>query len=717
MPIFAAAVFTSAFLLFWVQPLYSKMVLPLLGGAPAVWNTAMMFFQLVLLAGYGYAHLLTTKVPRLRWQIAIHGVVVLGALLFLPLAVPTDAVPPTAGTPIFWLVGLLAVTLGWPFFALSASAPLLQAWFGRSGHARANDPYFLYAASNCGSLLALLAFPLLLEPELTLAGQSHAWLYLYIAMLLILALAAAMLWRADKPVAVSEPVAPAMHIPWRERMIWIALAFVPSSLLLGVTTYITTDIASAPLFWVLPLALYLLSFIIAFARQSWLDREVLLKAQGIGILAVSILLVLVLAFQRGGSVMLIVSVHLLTLLLTAIVCHAELARRRPDVGGLTTFYFCMSVGGALGGIFNALIAPLIFSSDYEYYLILIAACLLRGPAGRFTIRDAVLPLLLGVAAALVAWMAVDSKLLNLGGRMMLLLPCALVLYSFAASPYRFALGVGAVLAGVYLVAGSTNVIHTERSFFGISKVTKVEGGARVALIHGTTMHGTEFVDPKRWGKPIAYYALTGPIGQAMTRMKPHPDVAAIGLGTGALACYRNPGERWTFFEIDSTMERIARTYFHYLSRCGEGVKMVFGDGRLSLKAAPDRSYDLLFIDAFSSDSVPAHLLTGEAMRLYLNKLKPGGVILINISNEYLYLAPVVGNVAGSVGAVARHQLYYPTTDLKPQGASASEWVAIAATDADLAFLNPEPRWKKLAAEPGVRPWSDDFSNIFRAIRW
>ena len=359
--IFGGAIFVSAFLLFWLQPLFSKMVLPLLGGSPSVWNTAMMFFQLVLLAGYGYAHLLTHGIAKLRWQLAIHGAVVAGGLAFLPFAVSRGLVPPTSGSPIPWLFGLLAVSVGWPFFALSASAPLLQAWFARSGHRLSGDPYFLYAASNSGSLLALLAFPILLEPELTLAGQSMAWAIGYGVLFLALIAAGILLLRSGAATATQEAAAaPVAATTWRQRLTWIVLAFVPSSLLLGVTTYITTDIASAPLLWVVPLALYLLSFIVAFAHRAWLKPEWTLKAQAIGILVVAILVTLVLLFERGGSVLLVASVHLLTFFVTAVVCHTELARRRPGVEGLTEFYFCMSIGGALGGIFNALVAPLIF---------------------------------------------------------------------------------------------------------------------------------------------------------------------------------------------------------------------------------------------------------------------------------------------------------------------------------------------------------------------
>ncbi|HEX4271406.1 MAG TPA: hypothetical protein VHZ32_08465, partial [Rhizomicrobium sp.] len=560
--VFTTAIFTSAFLLFWVQPLFSKMVLPLLGGSSSVWNTAMMFFQLMLLAGYGYAHLLTGRIARLRWQVLIHGAVVAGGLIFLPFAVSRSLAPPAGIPPALWLVGVLAGSVGWPFFALSASAPLLQSWFSRSGHRQGGDPYFLYAASNLGSLLALLSFPILLEPELTLAGQARAWTFGYGALLFILMVAGALVLGADKNAVAAPPAKAPAAAGWRERLIWIALAFVPSSLLLGVTTYITTDIASAPLLWVVPLALYLLSFIIAFARRSPLPLQWTLKAQIAGLLAVTILVMLGLVFDRGASAPLVACVHLLTFFVTAVICHTELARRRPAAEGLTAFYFCMSIGGAAGGIFNALVAPVIFPDDYEYYLALVAACALRsvmaGAPRGLSARDALYPLALALVVAAVAYHSIDARPMGLTGRLVFLVPCALALYSFAERPFRLALGVAAVLGSVLLVRGSVHVLDTERSFFGINKVRLIEDGRKIALIHGTTMHGTEFTDPRLRREPLAYYARSGPVGQMLALAGPRRQVAAIGLGTGALACYQKPDENWTFFEIDAAVEKIAR---------------------------------------------------------------------------------------------------------------------------------------------------------------
>ncbi len=606
--LFGAASFLSAFLLFWVQPLYSKMILPLLGGSPSVWNTAMMFFQLMLLAGYGYAHFLTRWGASLRWQVGIHGAVLAFGLLFLPLAVSPSLAPPTGSTPIYWLVGLFAVSVGWPFFALSASAPLLQAWFARNRHRFSSDPYFLYSASNFGSLLALLSFPVLLEPRMALAGQSNAWTLGYECLLALFVIVGLFRLMDHEParhvpiVARSiSPAAPGLN----QRLTWVALAFVPSSLLLGVTTYITTDIASVPLLWIVPLALYLMSFIVAFARNSISPAAWTLKLQAIAVVVVATLLMLLLIFGMRGSVILVMGAHLLAFAATALVCHIELARRRPAAENLTSFYFCMSIGGAAGGVFNALVAPLIFSSDYEYYLALIAACALRSLAGNahkpFSIFDMLGPLLLAIAVAAMAYGVFHADRLGLVGRLVCVIPCAVALYSFADRPLRFALGVAAVMGTTLVVHDSVGVLATERNFFGINKVKLSDDGRETALIHGTTMHGTEFTDPALQREPLAYYARSGPVGQIFALSAPRPNVAVIGLGAGALACYRRPGDSWTFFEIDSAVEQIARDtrYFHYLADCGGNSRVVIGDGRLSLKRIPDAQYDLIVIDAFS----------------------------------------------------------------------------------------------------------------------
>ena len=503
----------------------------------------------------------------------------------------------------------------------------------------------------------------------------------------------------------------------------MALAFVPSSLLLGVTTHITTDVASAPLLWVVPLALYLLSFVIAFSRRPLVKPEWTLKAQAVGMLAVAILALLNLMFSLSGNVAFVGLTHLSTFFVTAVVCHTELARRRPGVDGITAFYFCMSIGGAAGGIFNALVAPVIFSSAYEYYLMLVAACALRYFMTRtalpFTRRDVVFPALLAVLIAVVSYYSVEKDPPSLLIRALVLIPCGLALYSFSERPFRFALGLAAVLGSAVIVQGSLDVLLQERSFFGVNRVKIVDQGSKMALIHGTTMHGTEFVDARLRRQPLAYYSRLGPVGQVFAAREAPRSVAVIGLGAGALACYRQPGASWTFYEIDGVVERIARDtrYFHYLEDCGRDTKIILGDGRLSLKQALDRRYDMIIIDAFSSDAVPMHLLTTEALSLYLQKLTDHGTIMFNVSNLHLRLAPAVAALAEGVGVVGRHQLYLPSPDDVARGASGSDWIVIARRQQDLAFLDEDVRWEPLVAAAGAKPWSDDFSNIVSAINW
>ena len=718
---FATAIFSSAFLLFWVQPLYSKMVLPLLGGSPSVWNTAMMFFQLTLLAGYGYVHLLTHRVAKLHWQVMIHCIVVIGGMCFLPFAVSPALHPPAGDSPVAWLVSVLAISVGWPFFALSTSAPLLQAWFARGDHRLSGDPYFLYAASNLGSLMALVSFPVLLEPRLRLVTQSELWAIGYGLLFLILVSAGIQSSRGAYKPAVSDDTTPVRSAGWRQRLTWIALAFVPSSLLLGVTTHITTDIASVPLFWVLPLALYLLSFVIAFSPRTLLKPEWTLKSQAACILVIVILAVMELVFRKTGPVLITAGANLLTFFITSVICHTELAKRRPAVQGLTEFYLCMSIGGAAGGVFNAIVAPVVFSVDYEYYLALVAACALRAFVGdqeKIGARDIVYPILVGVAVALIAYFLIDSESVGMAWRIAILLPCALVIYSFSTRPLRFSLGVAAVTCAALAVQGTVNVVTVERNFFGINKVKVIDDGRKMALIHGTTMHGVQFTDPRLWRTPLAYFARSGPVGQTLSLAGPRPNVAVVGLGTGALACYRKPGEHWTFFEIDGAVEKLARDvrYFHYLSECGGDTRVVLSDGRLSLNAVSDRKFDLVIVDAFSSDSIPMHLFTKQAVELYLRKLKPGGILLFHISNLYLDLAPVLTTIVQSAGAVGLHQLYAPSPSEMAAGASGSEWMVIAANKDDLAFLAGERRWHRPVAGGGA-PWTDDFSNIFQAIKW
>jgi hypothetical protein len=718
LPLFAITLFVSALLLFWVQPMFSRMVLPTLGGSPAVWNTAMVFFQTALLAGYLYAHLVSRWLG-LRRQVALHLALLTVAALTLPIAIGGDWAPPTEGTPVLWLIALLAWCLGLPFLVVSATAPLLQKWFAASGHPAGRDPYFLYGASNLGSMLALLGYPLLLEPLLTLDRQNQAWTLGYAGLAVLVALCGLAVWRRPAGRAAAGAAAAAADdasVGWRERLHWLALAFAPSSLLLAVTAYITTDLASVPLLWVVPLSLYLLTFVIVFARRPLLRHAWMVKAQPF------ILIPLALVFDQSAAFWLVLPLHLAAFFVTAMVCHGELARRRPATSHLTEFYLWMAFGGMLGGVFNALLAPIAFDWVLEYPLALVLACLLRprldqGRGGR--LGTLALPLLVLLLMLLqVQWRRLGLPDLGVVGPLALLVPIAMLLYSFALRPLRFGLGVAAVLSAALLAGEANPVEGRARSFFGVYTIRHDPAGYRF-LEHGTTVHGAQHTDPVARREPLTYFHRAGPLGQIFASLADRPPrtVGAVGLGVGTVACYRRPGQHWTFFEIDPLVEQIARDrrYFHYLADCAPAAEVVLGDARRSLQTVPGR-YDLLILDAFSSDAIPVHLLTREAFALYRARLAPGGVIALHISNRNLDLAPVVAALLADAGLVGRIQTQAPALEAQRAYRNAATWVAIARREDDLGALADDRRWQPLPAGP-AEPWSDDFSNLIGALRW
>jgi hypothetical protein len=719
LPLFAITLFVSALLLFWVQPMFSRMVLPTLGGSPAVWNTAMVFFQTALLGGYLYAHLVSRRLG-LRRQVALHLALLTVASLTLPIAIGPDWTPPTEGTPVLWLIALLAWCLGLPFLVVSSTAPLLQKWFAASGHPAGHDPYFLYGASNLGSMLALLGYPLLLEPVLTLERQNEAWASGYAMLALLVAACGLAVWRRPRAGDASHEslAAPDTRtIGWAQRLHWLALAFAPSSLLLAVTAYITTDLASVPLLWVVPLSLYLLTFVIVFARRPVLRHAWMIKAQPF------IVIPLVLVFTQSAAFWLVLPLHLAAFFVTAMVCHGELAKRRPATSHLTEFYLWMAFGGMLGGVFNALLAPIAFDWVLEYPLALVIACLLRP---RLDHRRGGLPANLAMPLIVlllmllqVQWRRLGLPDLGAGGALALLVPVAMLLYGFAARPLRFGLGVAAVLS-VALLAGEPNQVQARaRSFFGVYTIRHDPAGYHF-LVHGTTVHGAQHTDPARRSEPLTYFHREGPLGQIFEALEDHPphSVGAVGLGIGTVACYRGPGQHWTFFEIDPLVERIARNrrYFHYLEDCAPEAPVVLGDARRSLQEVSSGQYDLMILDAFSSDAIPVHLLTREAFALYLDKLAPGGLIALHISNRNLDLAPVVATLLADAGLAGRIQTQVPPLEAQRAYRNAATWVAIARSEAELGALAGDPRWHRMPAA-SAQPWTDDFSNLIGALRW
>ncbi len=731
--LFVAASFLSAFLLFLIQPMIGKMILPRFGGVPAVWNTCQVFFQFALLAGYGYAHLSVVRLG-VRNQVMVHAGLLLLPLLALPIALPAGAGWSGEGTPIPVLLALLAVAVGLPFFVVSTTAPLLQRWYAETGEASAGDPYFLYAASNLGSLAALLGYPLAVEPNFTLAEQGRLWAagFGLLAVLLVSCIltvrGAGGQAHAGSPAAKGEAT-PSAPIPWRTRLHWVALAFVPSSLLLGVTTYVTTDLTPMPLLWVVPLALYLLSFVLVFLRLP--DSVCVVMSWAMpALLLVQFATPLKLSWANFG-------LHLLFFFAAAMVLHGELARRRPPAARLTEFYLWMSVGGVLGGVMNGLLAPVLLDGFYEYRFAIVLACLLAPSPWPGTRREANWADV-GLAAAL----GVVAALVYIGEKSPVSVWPVLGCAALIRHPARFGLGVAALfMAQTLYVPVNLETIYQSRNFFGVTRVVHNSDVNANLLYHGSTLHGAQerHDNPARRRLPRGYFFPTGPIGQVFTMMQQRghrPPAAVIGLGTGSLAAYGQKDQEMTYFEIDPDVVAVARNpdYFSYLADSEAKVRVVLGDARLTLAREEPGRFGLIVIDAFTSDAIPAHLLTVEALDVYLDKLTPDGLIAFHISNNYLDLQRVIGGLAGSRGLTA----FVQNDDaLAPQeeklGKFGSHWVLVGRSPtAFRVLLDPageqEPstvklfaplvsRWKPLPASSADPVWTDDHSSILSVLKF
>jgi spermidine synthase len=717
--VYTGAIFLSAALLFAVQPMFTKMVLPRFGGSPSVWSVAMVFFQGVLLVGYAYADFLTRFV-RGRWALAVHLCVMLGGAVFVPLSIANGWGLPPADHEEFFLLGMFAVSLGFPFFALSANGPLLQAWFARSGLAQAENPYFLYAASNIGSLLALFAYPLLAEPFSTLSFQNAVWRYGYYLLIVLIALCGSLVFFNQDNDAVVAPTQATEAAPSLRRMAyWVALAFVPSALMIAVTTHITTDIAAAPFLWVLPLSLYLISFILVFSQRSYIAQATWMKAQPV-LLA---LIVLTLALDIRTWLIVDVGLHLLTFFVTAMICHGLIAATRPQASYLTRFYFCMSLGGVLGGIFSGLIAPNVFSWIAEYPILIVGAALARPglswPTGRqagLLIGFVVLVLLASLPGFREGFTILPPANWIVWGVALLLIASALFLSS---SPLRLAV----LFAAAFIVtrAYPPNVRHLEtvRSFFGVHKIEVTEDGRFRVLRHGMELHGAQRLTTDD-GKPVTgrpvlstYYHPDSPIAEAIDAVQDKKNgparIAVIGLGTGSIACLARPQDKLDYYEIDADVIRIARdpARFTFLRDCKPDTHIALGDARLTLGNATGVRYDVIVVDAFSSDSIPVHLLTREALRIYLSHLNPDGIILTHISNNHLDLSEVVAATAASEGLIARIYDEDEIPNLDPM-IKFSTVMVLARNDKSLGLLQD---WDVEKPTPGQAPWSDDFSSL------
>jgi hypothetical protein len=717
---FTTAIFLSAALLFAVQPMFTKMVLPQLGGSPAVWSVAIVFFQAALLLGYAYAHLLTRYAPA-RLSPFIHVAVMAAAALTLPLAIAAGwGRPPNQGEAL-WLIGLFAVSIGLPFFALSANAPLLQAWFARSDHPRAKDPYFLYAASNIGSILALLSYPFVVEPFTRLGQQTGAWSIGFLALIVLIGACGVLSWRSGglaRDIAVADEAG--ARPTWRDAATWMGLAAVPSGLLIAVTAHLSTDIAPSPFLWVIPLALYLLTFVIAFQAKPILPHRAMVLVQP----ALLVGLVATIVYTVHDYLPLVMLLHVMTFFVIGLVCHGELARRRPTAGHLTVFYMWMSAGGVVGGIAAALIAPYAFSWVAEYPILIVLAILCR-PG--LTLADHRQTLLVAaafvVAAAIIVVPAVGFEMGLTDAEFYWGLAALLVL-ALAASLLPNPLAFAAMIVLVFMGWRFYEVdLDRVRSFFGVHKIVDRGDGVRV-LQHGTTIHGAERLSDIEAGPgvrplPLTYFhanaATAQTIAAARARTGGPIRVAIVGLGTGTLACYAEPGDDWTYYEIDPAVVDIARdpNRFTYLAACAPDMPIVLGDARLTLADAPDGSYDVILLDAFASDTMPVHLVTKEAMALYLRKLAPDGIVALHVSSRYMELVSVVAGIAHANGLLTRLN---PPEEADPDAHQyQSAVVAAARKDADFGTLISNGQWIAVEPDPRQWVWTDDYSNVIGAM--
>lgn len=729
--LYAVTTFLGAALTFLLQPLVAKQVLPLFGGAPSVWNTCVLFFQAGLLAGYGYAHAVASS-TRLRSQILVHLCLMAAALAVLPIGIAGEWAPGVGDTPVLRQLWLLLATAGLPFFVVAATTPMAQRWFSVTGHGGARDPYFLYAASNLGSLIALLAFPLVLEAAFDLSRLSRLWTLGYVALLVLIAGCAAVARRSAPSQEPRPGDERSEALPTRVRLRWIALAFVPSSLMLSVTSHLSQDIAAVPLLWVVPLALYLATYILAFSRRrlfsvARIERVLPLVA----ILLAMSLLAEGLELPAWASFPL----HLGGFVWIALACHGQLADLRPHVSRLTEYYVWLAVGGLAGGIFNALVAPALFSGAAEYPTGLVMACLLRRPpagadeneplgARDLLLKDVLPAGLLGLGA--FALMRAAPALGLGGGRAAVGLTLgvpALAGYLLLARPVRFALALASLfVAGDLAAVSRSDVLFASRTYYGQHRVQR-EGDFH-QLYHGQTLHGIQSTRAGASREPLAYYHRTGPAGSLFgaleSRGRRPTRVGVVGLGVGSLAAYGRSGQRWTFYELDPTVVFLAResgTFTFWRDSRAE-LRAVIGDARVSLARETDARFDLLILDAFSSDAIPVHLLTREALELYRRRLAPGGTLAFHISNRFLDLETVLGSLAGAAGmqAVGWADLVLSSAQ-RDAGKLPSHWVVLSTAPGLMRLLSASGGWKPLAGGPDGPVWTDRFSNVLAVLRW
>lgn len=728
--LFVLTIFTGSFLLFLVQPMVARMALPKLGGAPAVWNSAMLVYQALLLAGYAYAHRLTRQAARRQsW---IHLAVLLLAAIWLPISLATLQIP-ADGSPIFWVPWLLVASIGPLFFAVAAQAPLMQRWFSLSGNT--GEPYALYAASNIGSFAGLIAYPLLVEPFMPIQQQSWLWSGLYALLVLLVLTCAWGIYNSSRNAEVPATEIPAdlPLIGWRKRLYWTALSAVPSGLMLSTTSHLTTDLMAMPLLWVIPLGLYLLSFSVAFADRRSLARFITQTTPSVLLLSAATAFV----FFGNALIFKLISTVLL-LFLVAVSLHAEMYRTRPDARHLTDFYLMMSIGGVIGGLFCAIAAPLLFDWTWEHPLLIFAAALLIPQIRLFALsgdddsddkgRDRA-TIVLGLIALVIG---VSGGFMDPTGNGWAKMSITAVMVGVGVFTIGNRIAYALVIAGIMAANGGVFSLQQSldnvrwRSYFGIYTVKTDPSGGYRWLTHGTTLHGMQsLIEPTL---PISYYGAGSGVGLAFAKAEafygPNATVGVVGLGSGTLACYAKPGQDWHFFEIDPLMVKIARDkkIFSYVDHCTPDAAIHIGDARLTLAEQPKASLDLLAIDAFSSDAIPLHLLTKEAFDVYRRILKPNGLLIVHISNRHVDLKPVLAAEAKAGGwSLALRNDSPPKKDMD-RGMRASSWVAMSMDGKMLKTLTGPLKpfngeyydpalWLTIPPAGNTTRWSDDYASV------
>jgi len=725
--LFGPTLFLSAFLLFWFEPLVGKMILPFLGGAASVWITCLLFFQLMLLTGYGYAHLLES-IGDVRRQIVVHAAMMFVVFLFLPVhfAVRPDQSASTHASA--WLLWQLVKTVGIPFAVVSTTAPLLQNWLSKTDATdatSARDPYFLYAISNAGSLIALVTYPFLIEPRVGVRSQSWWWFVGYGALTAMVIAASRVVWRKRQPVVAVQREETTDSPTWRLRLFWLAAAFVPSGLMLAVTNHILLNLASVPFLWIMPLAVYLITFMVAFGRRWHVSTKVMSQLSAI----VLLLLFPFAATSRGVEtrfMWFLVGAHILILATGALLCHTALAAKRPAPRHLTEFYFWIALGGALGGVFTAILAPTIFRTIIEYPLLVSVIAFFREdkePGTEINGGDLILPAVLGFlvieAAKLLQWANVD---ITTDWKTTLSFDAVVILiaYLFRRRAFRFGVTLAVLVMTYHTVLpqffGGSQFVFTARDFFGVKGVKVDLASNSRRLLHGDTLHGIESLDPELVGQPLSYYHETGPVGDVMTLLAERVDqhIGVVGLGTGSMAGWTAPHRHITFFDIDPQVVDIATNFFTFLKVCGKNCDVLIGDGRLSIEKMNDREFDLLMLDAFNSDSIPAHLVSREAVRMYLTKLKPVGFLMFHVSNRYMDVEGLIAAVVtdASLHALVRHD--EPNTALLKTG---SHYIIAAQNPEAFGSLAQNENWLVVEKPAGIHPWTDDYSNMLEILKW